>query len=101
MASARLAQLGDFQLDHASGELIRDGRRVRLPTQSLQILQVLLEHPGELVTRDQLRERLWTADTFVDFDEGLNNAVKKLRDALEDSSEHPVSSRRFHDAATG
>ena len=89
MACARLVQLGGFQLDQTSGELIKDGRKVRLPTQSLQILQVLLEHPGELVTRDELRERLWTADTFVDFDAGLNNAVKKLRDALEDSSEHP------------
>ena len=89
MARARLVQLGGFQLDHTSGELIRDGRKVRLPTQSLQILQVLLEHPGELVTRDELRQRLWTADTFVDFDAGLNNAVKKLRDALEDSSERP------------
>ena len=89
MASARLVQLGGFQLDHVSGELSRGGRKVRLPTQSLRILQVLLEHPGELVTRDELRERLWTADTFVDFDAGLNNAVKKLRDALEDSSEHP------------
>src|SRR5262249_41654624 len=54
-----------------------------------RILQVLLERPGEVVTRDELRERLWPADTFVDFDAGLNNAVKKLRDALEDSSEHP------------
>ena len=89
MAGARLVQLGGFQLDHVSGELSRDGRKVRLPTQSLRILQVLLEHPGELVTRDELRGRLWTADTFVDFDAGLNNAVNKLRDALEDSSEHP------------
>jgi DNA-binding winged helix-turn-helix (wHTH) protein/TolB-like protein/Tfp pilus assembly protein PilF len=89
MACARFVELGDFKLDHTSGELSRNGRKVRLPTQSLQILLVLLEHPGELVTRDELRERLWTADTFVDFDAGLNNAVKKLRDALEDSSEHP------------
>ena len=89
MACGRLVQLGGFQLDDASGELSRDGRKVRLPTQSFRILQVLLEHPGELVTRDVLRERLWTADTFVDFDAGLNNAVKKLRDALEDTSEHP------------
>lgn len=89
MAGARLVQLGGFQLDHVSGELSRGGRKVRLPTQSLRILQVLLEHPGELVTRDELRGRLWTADTFVDFDAGLNNAVNKLRDALEDSSEHP------------
>ena len=89
MASARLVQLGGFQLDHASGELSRAGRKVRLPAQSLRVLQVLLEHAGDVVTRDELRERVWTADTFVDFDAGLNNAVKKLRDALEDSSEQP------------
>jgi TolB-like protein/DNA-binding winged helix-turn-helix (wHTH) protein len=86
---ARHVRLGDFQLNADSGELSRNGRKVRLPDQSFRILQVLLERPGELVTRDELRERLWTADTFVDFDAGLNNAVKKLRDALEDSSEHP------------
>jgi DNA-binding winged helix-turn-helix (wHTH) protein/TolB-like protein/Tfp pilus assembly protein PilF len=89
MAPVRLVRFGGVELDHRSGELSRNGHKVRLPTQSLQILQVLLEHPGELVTRDELRERLWKADTFVDFDAGLNNAVKKLRDALEDSSEHP------------
>ena len=86
---ARHVRLGDFQLDSDSGELSRNGRKVRLPDQSFRVLQVLLERPGELVTRDELRERLWTPDTFVDFDAGLNNAVKKLRDALDDSSEHP------------
>jgi TolB-like protein/DNA-binding winged helix-turn-helix (wHTH) protein len=82
-------QFGGFQLDNASGELSKNGRTVRLPDQSFRILQVLLERPGEVVTREELRERLWTPDTFVDFDAGLNNAVKKLRDALDDSSEHP------------
>jgi TolB-like protein/DNA-binding winged helix-turn-helix (wHTH) protein len=86
---ARRVRLGDFQLDTDSGELSRNGRKARLPDQSFRILQVLLERPGELVTRDELRQRLWPADTFVDFDAGLNNAVKKLRDALEDSSQHP------------
>ena len=82
-------QFGGFQLDSASGELSRNGRPVRLPDQSFRILQVLLERPGEVITREELRERLWTPDTYVDFDAGLNNAVKKLRDALDDSSNHP------------
>src|SRR4030095_5657493 len=85
----RFVQVAGFQLDNDAGELSRNGRKIRLPGQSLRILQILLERPGEVVTRDELRERLWVADTFVDFDAGLNNAVKKLRDALEDSSEHP------------
>lgn len=89
MARLRTAQLGGFEFDSASGELSRDGHKIRLPDQSLRILQVLLEHPGDLVTREALRQRLWTAGTFVDFDSGLNNAIKKLRDALEDSSDHP------------
>src|SRR5262245_54703965 len=85
----RSAQFAGFQLDSDSGELSRNGRKLRLPDHPFRIRQVLLERPGEVVTRDELRERLWPADTFVDFDAGLNNAVKKLRDALEDSSEHP------------
>lgn len=85
----RHVKLGGFELDSDSGELSRYGRKIRLPDQSFRILQVLLERPGEVVTRDELRVRLWGADTFVDFDAGLNNAVKKLRDALDDSSEHP------------
>ncbi len=89
MVAVPNVQLGDFTLDTESGELSRAGRKIRLPEQSFRILQVLLERAGEVVTRDELRQRLWAADTFVDFDAGLNNAVKKLRDALEDSSEHP------------
>jgi TolB-like protein/DNA-binding winged helix-turn-helix (wHTH) protein len=92
MVAAHTVQLGDFQFDTNSGELHSlkgDGRKIRLPEQSFRILQVLLERPGDVVTREELRRRLWTADTFVDFDAGLNNAVKKLRDALEDSSERP------------
>ena len=87
--AARRVHLGDFELDSDSGELSRNGRKIRLPNQSFRILQILLGRPGDVVTREELRERLWTADTFVDFDAGLNNAVKKLRDALDDSSEHP------------
>ena len=89
MAVVRHVQVGAFQLDPDTGELSRGDHRIRLPDQSLRILQVLLDRPGEVVTREELRARLWAADTFVDFDAGLNNAVRKLRDALEDSSEQP------------
>jgi TolB-like protein/DNA-binding winged helix-turn-helix (wHTH) protein len=89
VVAGRHVKLGGFELHSDSGELSRNGRKIRLPDQSFRVLQVLLERPGEVVTRDELRARLWGADTFVDFDAGLNNAVKKLRDALDDSSEHP------------
>ena len=85
-SSTRFAQ---FELDHVAGELYRDGRRVRLQEQPRQILAALLERPGELVTREELRERLWKSDTFVDFEHGLNTAVKKVRQALGDSAETP------------
>ncbi len=83
-------RFGLFQLDPTTGELLRDGRRVRLQEQPLRVLILLLERPGELVTRDELRQRLWPGETFVDFDDGLNVAVKKLRFALGDSSENPT-----------
>jgi TolB-like protein/DNA-binding winged helix-turn-helix (wHTH) protein/tetratricopeptide (TPR) repeat protein len=82
-------RFGVLQLDPSTGELLRGGRRVRLQEQPFKILTLLLERPGELVTRDELRQKLWPADTFVDFDDGLNAAVKKLRFALGDSSENP------------
>ena len=85
----RFYRFGTFQLDVQSGELRRSGVKVRLPGQSFQVLVRLLERPGEVVTRDELRRLLWPADTFVDFDEGLNAAVKKLRAALGDSAENP------------
>lgn len=67
----------------------KQGVKVRLPNQSFQILSLLLEHPGEVVTREELRQKLWPADTFVDFDTGLASAVKRLREALGDSAENP------------
>ncbi|MGB8851897.1 MAG: winged helix-turn-helix domain-containing protein [Candidatus Acidiferrales bacterium] len=70
-----------------SGELRKHGIRLKLQDQPFQVLALLLEHPGEVVTREELRRKLWPADTFVDFDTGLNSAVKKLRDALSDSAE--------------
>jgi DNA-binding winged helix-turn-helix (wHTH) protein/TolB-like protein len=78
-----------FELDPVAGELYRDGRRVRLQEQPRQILVALLERPGEIVTRDELVERIWKSDTFVDFEHGLNTAVKKVRQALGDSAEAP------------
>jgi DNA-binding winged helix-turn-helix (wHTH) protein len=80
---------GAFELDLHSGELRRNGVKVRLADQPRQILQLLLERPGELVTREQFRERLWTEGTFVDFETGLNSAVRKLREALDDSAANP------------
>src|SRR5215469_7881097 len=80
------ARFADFELDTSSGELIRNGCVTRLQGQPFLVLQVLLDHPGEVVTREQLRRLLWQNETFVDFDQGLNKAVFKLRDALGDSN---------------
>jgi TolB-like protein/DNA-binding winged helix-turn-helix (wHTH) protein/Flp pilus assembly protein TadD len=86
---ARIFRFGIFELDTQSGELRRHGQKVRLPDQSFQILKTLIGRPGEVVTRDELRRVLWTAETFVDFEVGLNSAVRKLREALDDAAENP------------
>ncbi len=86
---AHVFRFGVFELDTQSGELRRHGLKVRLPDQSFQILKTLIGRPGEVVTRDELRHVLWTAETFVDFEVGLNSAVRKLREALDDSAENP------------
>ena len=88
-STPRVLRFGIFELDTQSGELRRHGLKVRLPEQAFQILRLLLERPGDVVTRDELRGRLWTSDTTVDFDVGLNSAIRKLRDALDDSAENP------------
>ena len=82
-------RFGPFTLDGSSGELRNGPTRLKVPDQSIAVLQALLEHPGELVTRDALRDRLWGADTFVDFEAGLNAAVRRLREALNDSADKP------------
>jgi len=82
-------QFSVFELDLRAGELRRNGSKVRLQEQPLQVLVSLLERPGEVVSREELRGRLWPADTFVDFDHSLNAAVRRLRDALGDSAETP------------
>jgi len=82
-------RFGDFDADLQSGELRKRGLRIKLQVQPFQVLQILLERPGEVVTREELQKRIWPADTFVDFDQGLNTAVKKLREALGDDAEKP------------
>ena len=86
----RTLRFGLFDLDLRAGELRRKGARVKLQEQPFQILAHLLEKPGEVVTREELRQRLWPADTFVDFDHSLNAAIRRLRDALGDSAENPT-----------
>ncbi|HUI52366.1 MAG TPA: winged helix-turn-helix domain-containing protein [Terriglobales bacterium] len=87
--SARVMQFGAFEVDLQSGELRKFGLKIKLQDQPFQILALLLEHPGQVISREEIRQRLWPADTFVDFDHGLNSAVKKLRQALGDDSDNP------------
>lgn len=88
-AVARIVRFGVFEVDLKACELRKQGLRLKLPEQPFQVLVVLLENPGEIITREELRNRLWPGDTFVDFDHGLNNAVMRLREVLGDSSENP------------
>lgn len=87
--SIEAVRFGEFEANLRTRELRRNGAKVRLPEQSFAVLAMLLEHPGELVTREDVRNTLWPVDTFVDFDHGLNNAVNRLRDALGESAESP------------
>jgi Tol biopolymer transport system component/DNA-binding winged helix-turn-helix (wHTH) protein len=87
--SSGFVSFGVFEADLRSRELRRNGHKVRLQQQPFEVLAILLEHAGEVVTREELREKLWSADTFVDFDHGLNAAVRRLRGALDDSAENP------------
>jgi TolB-like protein len=82
-------RFGGFEADFRAGELSKRGVKIKLHQQPLEILRILLEHPGEAVTREELRQKIWPSDTFVDFEQGLYNAVRRLRDALNDSAEKP------------
>src|ERR1700683_4564012 len=82
-------RFGSFEADLQTQELRKRGKRLRLPGQSFRILKMLLERPGELVTREELRAALWPSDTFVDFEHGLNAGVNRLREALSDSADSP------------
>lgn len=85
----QILRFGDFEVDLRAGQLRRNGARVRLQDQPFQVLAVLLEHAGEVVSREELRQRLWPSDTFVDFDNNLNTAINKIREAFGDSAEKP------------
>src|SRR5215471_20219003 len=82
-------RFGEFEVDLRSGELRKGNAKVKLQKQPFQILEMLLERVGEVVSREELRQRIWPSDTFVDFDQGLSNAIKRLREALCDSAEQP------------
>src|SRR5262245_4961391 len=89
-AVSRRVRFGRFELDPRSGELVSSsGRRQTLPEQPLALLNALLARTGELVPREELQRELWSGDTFVDFERGLNTAVKRLREALHDSADEP------------
>jgi len=87
--ATRKARFGLYEVDFRAGELLKSGRRIRLQDQPLRVLEMLLENPGEAITREELRQKLWPGDTFVDFDHGLNNAINRLREALNDSADAP------------
>src|SRR6266851_1289344 len=89
-SSSSIVRFGRFELDPQTGELRHAGQKVKLQEQPFQVLATLLERPGEIVTREELRSRLWPEDTFVDFDHSLNAAIKRLRDSLGESAEAPV-----------
>ena len=87
--SSAILRFGVFELDLRSGELRKKGIRIKLQEQPFQVLTYLLQRPGEVVTRQELREQNWPADTFVDFENSINTAINKLREALGDSADNP------------
>src|ERR1700674_1810691 len=88
-SSPRMFRFGFFEVDTRSGELSRQDAKINLQEQPFQVLVLLLERPGEVVTRDELSKSLWPQNTFVDFERGLNKAINKLRAALRDHAEKP------------
>jgi DNA-binding winged helix-turn-helix (wHTH) protein len=90
LSSGRYIHLGPFQIDQQRQEITRNGERLKLQGKVYQVLMALLEKPGEVVTRDEIRQRLWPAETHVNYDANVNTTVNKLRLALGDSSDKPV-----------
>ena len=88
-SNSKIARFGVFEVDLSAGELRKNGVKLRLQEQPFQVLALLLERSGEIVTRDELRQKLWPSDTFVDFDHSLNTAINKVREALGDSASSP------------
>ena len=87
--SQPVVRFGAYELDQGAGELRKEGVRIRLQDQPLQMLLLLLEQPGRIITREELRQKIWSSDTFVDYDHGINNAIKRLRETLGDTAETP------------
>ena len=89
-APPAIVRFGSFQLDLQAGQLLKSGRVVRLKPQPYKLLQLLISRAGEVVSRDEIREELWEADTFVDFEQGVNSAIKQVREALGDDADRPL-----------
>src|SRR6516225_7170913 len=87
--SPGVLRFGTFEVDLRAGELRKQGKRIKIQDQPFHVLTVLLQHSGEVVTREELRNQNWPPDTFVDFDNSLNTAINKLREALGDSADNP------------
>src|SRR5574337_1241796 len=88
-STSKIVQFGVFELDLQRAELRKQGVKIKLQEQPLRVLRVLLENPGQVVSRDELRRKVWSANTFVEFDQGLYSAMARLRDVLGDSSDSP------------
>src|SRR6266542_3017215 len=88
-SAGRITRFGAFEFDLQSGELRKHGLRIKLQGQPIDVLRLLLERPGDVVSREDLQKRLWPADTYVDFEHSLNAAIKRLRAALGDSADAP------------
>src|SRR5437899_11502361 len=87
--ASAILRFGVFEVDVRAGEVHKQGARIKLPVRPFHVLSVLLQRPGEVLTREELRSQNWPADTFVDFDNSLNTAINKLREALGDSADNP------------
>jgi len=85
-----MLRFGTFELDEEAGQLRRDGSPVRLPPQPFRLLVLLASRPGELVTREEIRQQLWGEDTYVDFDQGVNFCIKQVRSVLKDDADRPL-----------
>lgn len=85
-----VVRFGAFQLDLQGAQLLKNGRIVRLKPQPFKLLELLISRAGEVVTREEIRELLWGAETFVDFDQGVNSAIKQVREALGDDADRPI-----------
>lgn len=97
---ARRYRFGAFEADASTGELRRQGIRIKLHAQPFQVLLMLLERPGEVLSREEISRALWSDDTFVDYDHGVNSAVNRIREALGDAASSPVSWRHWLAADT-